>query len=412
MERMILHCDLNNFYASVECLRYPELATRPLAVTGDPAKRHGIVLAKNILAKKFGVTTGEPIHRAVSKCPDLVCVPAHYEDYVRFSEQVFDIYTHYTDRVEAFGPDECWLDVTESRTLFGDGAHIADLIRERVRRETGGLTLSAGVSWNKVFAKLGSDYKKPDATTQITHANYQHIVWPLPCCDLFMIGRATAATLAKLNINTIGELASSADEPIVRKLGVNGAKILRYARGEDDEPVRLYYEKRIPQSIGHGITAARDLADYDDVRVVIYFLSDMIAKRLRKGNYYANKVSIDLRDNALTHRSHQCVLPYATDSATVLGDAAFTLARRIFIPGDDLPLRTVTISAAGLCDGREAHQYSMFEPADYEREHRLGSALDYIHERFGAGLVKRALSMGQSFVYDKTQCEDFLPFKR
>ena len=409
--RTILHCDLNNFYASVECLRHPEYKDSPVIVSGNPEKRHGIVLAKNMPAKRACIRTGETIWQAQIKCPNLVCLPPHFEDYMRLSEQIFKMYTGYTDRVEAFGPDECWLDVTGSRRLLGDGVTIADDIRRRVREETG-LTVSVGVSWNKIFAKLGSDLKKPDATSVLMPDGYDAIVRPLPVGDMFMIGPATVRALAQMNISTIGDLADADPAVLIRRFGKNGAMMSRYARGEDDDPVRLYYAKRVPESVGHGITTTRDLDSHEDLRVVSFFLADKIAKRLRKGGFTAGRIAIDLRDANLEHVSRQCALPYPTDSATVIGQSAYELAAALFTPGESVPIRTVTVSTFALGEIGAARQASLFEPTDYEKEHRLGKTLDELSSKFGRDSVRRALSLGNDFVYDKSDSEDFLPFKR
>ena len=189
MKPVILHSDMNNFYASVEILYDPALRDKPVAVAGDEEARHGIVLAKNDIAKRLGIHTGQVLWEARQQCPELVCVPAHYERYLAFSAQAREIYTSYTDQVESFGLDECWLDVTGSVGLFGDGPTIANDIRGRIRRELG-LTVSVGVSFNKVFAKLGSDMKKPDAITVITPENYRERAWSLPVSDLLYVGPA------------------------------------------------------------------------------------------------------------------------------------------------------------------------------------------------------------------------------
>ncbi|MEG2454505.1 MAG: DNA polymerase IV, partial [Clostridia bacterium] len=281
MDRVILHCDMNNFYASVECVLNPELQGKPVAVCGDPKKRHGIVLAKSQSAKKFGVKTGDAVWQAIKKCPNLIVVAPHHEEYVRYSEIVFKIYTTITDRVESFGIDECWLDVTESIKMFGSGEKIADMLRERVKKETG-LTISVGVSFTKIFAKLGSDYKKPDATTVITRENYKQLVWPLPILELLMIGKSSAERLKKLNINTIGDLAKTDRTLLNRHFGIVADKMIDNASGIEREEVKLYYDNHIPKSVGHGTTTSKDITNVDSAKVVIYALSEMVATRLRK----------------------------------------------------------------------------------------------------------------------------------
>ena len=252
MQRVILHCDMNNFYASVECMLNPELKNKPVAVCGSVEERHGIVLAKNYAAKAFGVSTGEAIWQAKQKCQDLVIVEPHYEQYMKFSKLAREIYGRYTDQIEPYGMDECWLDVTGSGCM-GTGFEIADEIRRTVKFELG-LTISAGVSFNKIFAKLGSDMKKPDAITCIEADSFQEKIWCLPASDLLGVGRATEKVLSGYGIHTIGELAATSDDFLKCRLGKNGLAIKKYANGLDDSPVmRSDYVSPV-KSIGHGIT--------------------------------------------------------------------------------------------------------------------------------------------------------------
>ncbi len=280
MDRTILHCDCNGFYASVECVMNPALRDVPMAVGGDEESRHGIILAKNEKAKKFNIKTAETIWQARQKCPELVIVPPRHDLYHEFSKRVMDIYKRYTDRVESFGLDEAWLDVTESKMLFGDGKHIADELRHVVREETG-LTISVGVSFCKVFAKLGSDYKKPDATTVFSRENWKEFIYPLPAQDLLFVGRKTTAELHKLGITTIGQLAAFDERSLVSHLGKAGGMLYRYANGLDDEEVRLVNEKDDVKSIGNGITFSHDLTGEGEIRGGIYALCDSVASRMR-----------------------------------------------------------------------------------------------------------------------------------
>ena len=253
MERTILHCDCNGFFASVECVHRPELKEVPMAVCGDPENRHGIILAKNELAKQYGVTTAETIWQAKRKCPQLVLVAPHHDEYAHYSRLVNEIYQQYTDRVEPFGIDESWLDVTGCEELFGDGVTIAETLRRRVREEIG-LTISVGVSFNKIFAKLGSDYKKPDATTVITRENFRQIVWPLPVGSLLYVGRAAQESLRRIGVTTIGELAQAEQKNLQLALGKLGEQLWVYANGMDESPVHRTDEKREVKSVGNGMT--------------------------------------------------------------------------------------------------------------------------------------------------------------
>ena len=236
-ERVILHSDLNNFFASVETVLHPEYAGKPLIVCGDPKERRGVVLAKSNEAKSYGIKTAETVVSALRKCPQLLMSPPHFKEYNRYSAAVTDIYARFTDRIEQCSIDECALDVTESVKLFGSGEEIAEKIRKTVREETG-LTVSIGVSFNKVYAKLASDMKKPDAVTVISRENYKQRVYPLPATDLLFVGRSTADVLSAYGIKTIGDIAEADEALLIRILGKRGRQVRIYARGEDSEPVR------------------------------------------------------------------------------------------------------------------------------------------------------------------------------
>lgn len=407
-ERIILHCDLNNFYASVECALNPALKDEALAVSGNPEKRHGVVLAKNEKAKKFGIKTGDTVWEAREKCPDIIFVTPHFDLYSKFSKQVFDIYTDYTCYVEPFGPDECWLDVTGSVKLFGSGAEIAEKIRRRVREDTG-LTISVGVSFNKVFAKIGSDLKKPDAVTVITRENFKDRLWNLPVSDMLMVGRKTTAKLNKLNVKTIGDLAKANDEMLSYHFGINGKKMKDNALGLDNEPVREYVKSRDIESVGHGMTAVRDLVNFEDVNTMFCYLADLVATRLRKYGMKGYGVHIDLRSNELTHKSKQCKLTFATQTAAEIVKEAMKMTKEIWQEG--YPLRTVTVSVFDLVPDSFAEQTSLFEKEDKKKE-RMEKAIDEIRKKFGKDKIMLANMQCNDFIYHKTDDEDFLPFKR
>lgn len=407
-ERVILHCDLNNFYASAECISHDEWRNVPLAVCGDPEQRHGVVLAKNEIAKKAGVKTGDVIWQARQKAPGLVIVPPHFDLYMAYSKQMFALYNDYTDMVEPFGADECWLDVTGSQSLFGDGRAIADSIRARVKRESG-LTCSVGVSFNKVFAKLGSDLKKPDATTEITRENYKRKIWQLKADEMLMVGRRTYDKLLKLNIVTIGDLANADGAMLKANFGINGLKMRAYARGEDTEPVREAEKSREVKSIGHGMTALRDIETESDARDLIYYLSEKVAARMRKANVRGTLVSVGMRDNKLFSVVRQRHLPMPTYSSTEIAECALAL----FVDnwnGD--PMRTVTVSVSGLESDDEPRQLSFLSDSGRnDKLERLDETLDKLAEKYGH-IVHRASLIGKDFLYDKNEAEDFLPFQR
>ena len=326
VDRIIFHCDLNCFYASAELLDHPELRHLPVAVCGDPESRHGIILAKNEPAKGFGVKTAETIWQARKKCPELVLLPAHHDKYRRLSRQVGEIYREYTDLVEPFGIDESWLDLTGSLHLFGgDAVALADGLRDRLRRELG-LTISVGVSFNKVFAKLGSDYKKPDATTVITRENFRQIVWPLPVSDLLYVGRAATETFQRFGVKTIGDLAAFDRQALFTLLGKHGVQLHDYACGLDRSPVSPAAQQAPPKSVGNGFTFPRNLQGREDIRGGVTQLSDHVAARLRLCGMKCQGVSLAIRDPDFHDISRQMRLDTPTCLGRELAQAAMALA--------------------------------------------------------------------------------------
>lgn len=389
MERVILHSDLNNFYAAVECLYRPELRDRPLVVGGDEEARHGIVLAKNQPAKAAGIKTGDVLWEARRKCPGLIAVPADFKRYLRFSKLVREIYAEYTDRIEPFGIDENWLDVTDSAGLFGSGSTIADKIRQRVSSELG-VTVSVGVSFNKVFAKLGSDMKKPDATTIITRENYRSVVWPLPASDLLYVGRATAKKLAAMGIHTIGELALCDVNLLHQWLGVWGIVLHRFANGEDPSPVAQGSARSCIKSVGNSITAPRDLADPEDVKAVFYMLAESVAARLRGYGLKCTGVQIYIRDQDLISCERQARLAFPSSlTAEIAGKAMeiFTAKYRM-----EKALRSIGVRGIHLVPENEAYQLNLF--ADQQRREKsakIEDAVDEIRDRFGYFAIQRGI---------------------
>ena len=356
MQRVILHCDMNNFYASVECMLNPELKNKPVAVCGSVEERHGIVLAKNYAAKAFGVSTGEAIWQAKQKCQDLVIVEPHYEQYMKFSKLAREIYGRYTDQIEPYGMDECWLDVTGSGCM-GTGFEIADEIRRTVKFELG-LTISAGVSFNKIFAKLGSDMKKPDAITCIEADSFREKIWCLPASDLLGVGRATEKILSGYGIHTIGELAATSDDFLKCRLGKNGLAIKKYANGLDDSPVmRSDYVSPV-KSIGHGITTMQDLENNAEVWCVMLELVQEIGTKLRTHKKKAGGIAISIRNNELYTKEWQCRISIPTQSPTYLAKTAFALFAKNY--QWEHPIRSVTVRAINLFEEDCPIQYDLF----------------------------------------------------
>lgn len=356
MSRTILHIDMNNFYASVECLYRPEIRHLPVAVAGDPANRHGIILAKNMLAKKLGVKTGEAI-----KAPNLVTVPPDFHKYLKFSRLARKILYDYTDQVEPFGIDENWIDVSGSAALFGDGSSIANSIRLRIREELG-ITVSIGVSFNKVFAKLGSDLKKPDAVTLIPKDRYKTIVWPLPVENLLYVGRSTLKKLHNIGVMTIGNLATCDTEVLHSVLGKWGDVLWLFANGRDTSPVRKINESAAVKSIGNGTTCPRDLTDNEDVRLVFTVLAESIAARLRDYGLKATGIQIHVRDNVLYSFSRQKKIT----KATYLSDDILKAAMELFTGFYTWPrpIRSISLRAIDLVTEKDYVELSLFEDND------------------------------------------------
>lgn len=386
MDRVILHCDMNGFFASVELLDYPHLKDKPMAVCGNPDNRHGIILAKNELAKAYGVVTAETLWQARKKCPDLQVVPPHHKKYRHYSKLINEIYLRYTDMVEPFSVDESWLDVTASQKLFGSGKEIADELRETVKRELG-LTLSAGVSFNKIFAKMGSDYKKPDATTVISRDNFRELLWPLDIRQMFFVGKVTAEKLYNFGIKTIGELAMADKAALVSLLGKQGGVVHDYANGLDMTPVLRFDEREKVKSVGNGTTFRRNLTGEEDIRTGVMALSDTVASRLRKYKMKAFGVKVDIKDPNFKVISRQVQLDNPTNLTEVIADTAMDIIKKHWRMRD--PIRLITVTAINLCDENQAQQLSLFadENINTEKEERAERAMDDIREKFGDNAI-------------------------
>lgn len=387
MDRVILHCDCNAFFASVETLFRPELKNVPMAVCGNPENRHGIILAKNEKAKAFNVQTAETIWQAKKKCPNLVLVSPHHGEYARISKLVNEIYHRYTDYIEPFGIDESWLDVTNSVKIFGDGKEIADRIRQDVMEEIG-ITISVGVSFNKIFAKLGSDYKKPNATTVIDRENFKDILYSLPASTLLFVGHSTEKSLKLLGINTIGELATCDIGLLEKNLGKVGEMLHRYANGEDTSEVAVYNDHQKVKSVSNGMTFSRDLLSESDVRIAVTALSDTVASRMRKYGAKCTTVSVTLKNPNFRSVSKQMALKVPTNTADVLHDCVLDLIGSL--QGFNKPIRTLTIAGSNLIfEGEECVQMSLFSNEDTEnRKNDVETAMDEIRKKYGKGSIK------------------------
>ena len=394
MDRKILHVDINNCYASIECLYHPELQGKPVAVAGDTEERHGIILAKNQIAKEYGVKTGEVIWQAKQKCPELVTLKPHYDRYLAFSKAAHLIYERYTDRIETFGIDECWLDVTCTRR---DIKEVADEIRETVKKELG-LTVSVGASFNKIFAKLGSDMKKPDATTVITRENFREKVWGLPASDLLFVGRATSKKLHAHGVDTIGELATTPLDVLQSWLGKWGEYLYSYANGLENSEIPLFTDAKAPvKSVSNGTTAYRDLENDEDVRILIFALAESVASRLRKMGLKANGVSIMIKDSKFRTYSKQTTLNCPADDGVRLARVAFELYKSSYDWEQEIPIRSISIGTFQLYDKNVPVQLDLFTPiSKTKRKESLNNAIDKIRARYGYSSINRAVVMGDS----------------
>ncbi|MBR2295097.1 MAG: DNA polymerase IV [Clostridiales bacterium] len=389
--RTILHSDMNNCYASIELLHRPELRGMPLAVGGDPEARHGIVLAKDQIAKKAGVKTGMALWEARQVCPDIVFVPPRMDLYLRFSKLAHNIYADYTDQQEAFGVDESWLDVTGSNVFGGDGFLIAEDIRRRFKNELG-VTVSVGVSWNKIFAKFGSDYKKPDAVTVIDRDNYKRIVWESPVDDLLYVGRATGRKLRKVGIRTIGDLALTPASYLNDLLGKMGTVLSFFARGEDQTPVMGDHIDAPIKSIGNSTTTPRDLVCREDVKIIIFLLSESVSARLREHGFKCNMVQISVRDNELMRYEKQMKIPMPTDITDEIGACAMELFNGSY--NWRRPIRSIGVRAGDLVSSCTPYQPDIFtDQVQRDKRHRIDLAVDDLRRRFGYDSIKRGIML-------------------
>lgn len=387
--RVILHSDLNNFYASCECLLHPEYIGKPLIVCGKIEDRHGIVLAKNQLAKAGGIKTGMTIYECKKIFPDIVAVVAHHDLYLEYSKKVKKIYKEYTDRVESFGIDEAWLDVTESARRYGSGERIAEEIRRRVKDEIG-LTVSIGVSFNKVFAKLGSDLKKPDAVTVITEQNFKELIWKLPVEDLLFVGRATKEKLNNLGIKTIGGLAEYDKKILKFKFGKIGERLWDYANGLDVDLVKKVSEEEEIKSVGNSLTFYRDIYSIKEVEMLFYYLAESVSERMKASKLgFAKTIHISVIDKNLAHFNFQCALPFPANASDVIADTATKLFSKHI--DEKIGIRGVGVSVSNFVETEQ-----LLIGADQkqkEKHEKIDKTMEYLRERFGRSSIDRAVIM-------------------
>ncbi|MDO5715692.1 MAG: DNA polymerase IV [Tissierellia bacterium] len=392
MFREILHVDINSFYVSVELREQPKLMKEAVAVGGDEKNRHGIILAKTPLAKKYGVKTGETIWEAKKKCPQLILLPPHYEKYLQVSRLAHNIYYSYTNQVEPYGMDECWLDITGSKKLFGSADQIAHKIKRQIKNELG-VTVSVGLSFNKVFSKLASDLKKPDALTIIPPKDFKKIVWPLPIQEMIMVGSSTTQKLNRINIYTLGELANTDPAILKSLLGINGVKLWHWANGHDDSYVRDYFHSIPIESIGKSITCSADLENNEEVGKVIQKLCQDISKRLIENKFLARGIHIGYRDDAFLSFGYDALLPYPTYSSLELFYSAYDIFKKHHTWKQKV--RTIYVRAIHLVPDRNIIQSNfLHKMTSHYRRLVLEKNIYHIRKRFGEEAITYANLMG------------------
>lgn len=389
MDRIILHSDINSCYASIEHALRPEYDGLPLAVAGSVEERHGIILAKDELAKSCGVKTGMAVWQAQLLCPQLNLLPPRMDVYLRYAAEVQKIYAEYTNLREPFGIDESWLDLTGCYAVR-DGAWAAQEIRRRVKKELN-VTVSVGVSWNKVFSKLGSDYKKPDAVTSISRENYREIVWPLPVEDLLYVGRATSVKLRRIGIDTIGALALCDPMILHRLLGKMGYVLSAFANGLDASPVRREDLSAPVKSIGNSTTTPRDLVCDEDVRITLLALTESVAMRLRESGFKTRLITVSVRSTDLSWKSHQLKLDHPTAGTKEIFLAGMSLFRELH--RWPAPIRSLGISAGSLSPAGAPEQLDLFGESDTrQKQAALDAAMDHIRKKYGFDGIRRGLT--------------------
>lgn len=391
-KKIILHCDANNFYASCECALNPSIKDQPVAVTGEVSKRNGIVLAKNELAKKYGVKTGDVIFEAKRKCPDLVCVRPHHKVYEKYSRRIRSIYEEYTDKVEPFGIDECWLDITDTLKFFGSAMDVANTLRKRVKEELG-LTISVGISFSKTFAKLGSDMKKPDAVTVISFDNFKSMTYHLPLSSIIGIGRKLEAKLNRLNIFTLGDLAKYDENIIKKKFGIVGKKLQKSVQGIDDDEVQSVNDRKIAKSVGNGTTTLVDVKNKKELRSVVMFLCDEIATRLRAKHLAGSTISVSIRKNDLSWSSKSHTIAKNTNTSKEIYLAAMDIIDQIW--KETCPLRSIRISVSNL-DSDNLTQMDLFDTQN--NRNKLENTIDKIRQKYGYDSISPLITKNSKLI--------------
>lgn len=392
-DKIILHVDANSFFASVESAFHPELANMPVAVSGNPKKRTGIILAKNELAKHAGVKTGEAIWQAVDKCPNLVCLQPNMGLYEKYSAKMHKIFEKYTHLIEGMGLDECWLDITQTAHLFGGADAVAQEIRATIKAQLG-ITVSVGISFCKLFAKLGSDLKKPDAQTTISRQNFEQIVYPLPIQSIIGIGKRMQSNLNKMNIFTLGDLINVPAYILKDRFGVVYSDLRKKLLGFDSDPVASIYDCVPPKSVGNGTTTIIDIFKKDEIQTTIVFLADKISARLRKKGFFASGISVNLKTSTFNHKGASHLLPYSINSAKDIVKFAMQLIDTFW--HYDEKIRAVRVSVYALSTDQR-QQLSVFQALE-QKKTALNTALDEIRKKYGTKSIQPATMLTKNHI--------------
>lgn len=392
-DRIILHCDINNFFASVECAAHPELANKPVAVAGDPKKRTGIILAKNEIAKKFGVTTGEPIWQAMQKCPELVCLPPHHLLYEKISKQIIEIYKCYTDQIEPFGIDECWLDLSTCQKLFPDAEKVAFEIRQRIKNEIG-VTASIGISFCKLFAKLASDMKKPDATTSIHRSNFKKIIYPMPIDAIIGIGKRMKKNLVRMNINTLGDLAQADVRVLQAKFGVVGVRLKEKLLGFDFDPVSDLCDLDPVKSVGNGTTTIKDICTEQEIKQTIQCLASSVSRRLREKGVRCANIGVSIKNSALHTLHHEKTIAFPTNDEIEITKQAMQVIHEFW--DFDEPVRAVRLCCSSL-HAKQNEQTSLFSESTSKND-KINEAIDFLNKKYCRKVVRIAAITKNDFI--------------
>ena len=390
MERLIFHIDVNNAFLSwtaVEMLKNGsklDIRTIPSIIGGDESKRHGVVLAKSNIAKQFGIKTGEPIYFARKKCPNIEVFESNHKMYREYSNKLYELFKEYTNIIERFSIDECFLDMTNFIGKNEEILTIAKEISTRVKEEQG-FTVNVGIAHNKLLAKMASDFEKPDKIHTLWDYEIKTKMWPLKVSELLMVGKKSIPKLEKMGIRTIGDLANYNKELIYKAFGKFGKTIWEYANGIDNSPVNYKEEK--PKGIGNSITLPQDLTNINEINRILLELTEQVTYRLRKEKMIANVVNVQIKDSNFRVFSHQKKLETATSSTKIIFELAKKLMEELYSKG--IRVRLIGVRVDDLLDEKDK-QISLFDNNQVEKQEKIDDIVDKLRDKMGYGAIKRA----------------------